>query len=283
MAHDLLDELYTQKKLPLYELPPLKLYPNQYLIVQNGSGESGSALTRVKDDHVVLLNLKALDTATAIKPRNKEQYFAMDALTDPTLRVVTLTGVAGSGKSLCTLAAAIASLEQKKYKKLILTKPMSQVGKRDLGILPGTLSEKFMPFLINYACNLEVIFGGGAQRSSHKMDLELIFHKYNIELVPLQLMRGASFNDSLVVADEIQILDSHEMLTLGTRMSEGSKLIIMGDLNQRDERIEKTETGLFKFLNDEQTKSSTIAAHLHLLKCERGAVSELFTKVFPDP
>ncbi len=276
VGHDVLDELYQNKKIPLYELPPEKLYENQYAIVRNGT-ETGSALARVKAGNLHVLDQYVLNTATDVKPRNKEQYCTMDALMDDSVRVVTLTGTAGSGKSLMALAAAMTKMKQGKYKKLILTKPMSQVGNRDLGILPGGIEEKFMPFLLNYMTNLEVIFGRGSAGN-----LEIMMKKHNVEIVPLQLMRGASFNECLILADEIQVLNAHETLTLGTRVSEGSKLVMMGDLAQRDEHIAKHDTGLFKFVNSDGVRRNPIAAQVHLLKSERGAVAELFSNTFPD-
>lgn len=269
-----IEELYKNKKI---ELPPFYNYhENEYVIVKH---EGQSALTRYKNGELHLLDLKMLDKATAVKPRNKEQYFALDALLDDSIKVLCLTGLAGSGKTLLSLSAAIAKMDEKKYKKIILTRPSSQVGKRELGILPGTLEEKFMPFLINYTTNLECIFEDKTQKAK-KLNVEHIFSMYNIEIVPLQLIRGASFNDTLILADEIQICNYHEMLTLGTRVSEGSKLVIMGDLNQRDEKIETKDTGLHKFVNDHRVKSSDFTASIKMLKSERGKVSALFSTVF---
>lgn len=271
-----IDELHANKSI---DLPPFYTFnENEYVIVKGQDGES--ALAKYHNRKLRLLDLKYLDRATDIKPHNKEQYFVTDALMDDAIKVVCLTGKAGCGKTLLALAAAIKKIEHKKYNKIILTKPSSQVGRRDLGILPGTLEEKFMPFLINYMCNFEVIFGDGLQKTQQKVTIEYIFNKYNIQIVPLQLIRGASFNNSLVIADEVQVLDYHEMLTLGTRMSEGSKLIILGDLNQRDEKISKENTGLFKFINSSMVKDKPFTASVHMTKCERGEVSALFSDVF---
>jgi len=244
---------------------------NEYIVIKEGGQ---SALVRYKNGRFCLIDQKYLDKATAIKPRNKEQYFALDALLDDAIKVVTLTGIAGSGKTLLALAAILSKIENQKYRKVILSKPMSQVGSREFGILPGDAKEKIHPYLINYQSNLECLFG---EKSS---DMETIFERYNIEVIPLQFIRGASFNKCLVVVDECQTLNHHEMLTLGTRISEGSKLIIMGDLNQRDEPIAKERTGLFKFINDNRVKDSKFTASIHMLKSERGEVASLFSTVF---
>jgi len=272
---DFMATLYKQKEI---EMGYTNFNENEYLVIKHQ--DSQSALARYNQGKARLLDVKKLDKATAIKPRNKEQYFAMDALMDDTIKVVVLTGRAGTGKTLETLAAAVAKIEQHRYKKLILTKPSSQVGRRELGILPGDIQEKYLPFLINYMCNLELLFGESLQNPTSKINVEYIFSKYNIEIVPMQLLRGASFNDALVIADEVQVLDHHEMLTLGTRISEGSKLVIMGDLNQRDENIAKERTGLFSFINNREVRDSNFTASVHMLKSERGEVSALFSSVF---
>jgi PhoH-like ATPase len=272
---DFMMALYKQKEV---EIEDTIFYENEYVVIKHQ--DSQSALARHNQGKLRLLDLKKLDKMTAIKPRNKEQYFAMDALMDDSIRVVSLTGKAGTGKTLETLAAAIAKIEQSKYKKLILTKPSSQVGRRELGILPGDIKDKYLPFLINFMCNLELLFGETLQNPTSKINVEYIFSKYNVEIVPLQLLRGASFNDALVIADEVQVLNHHEMLTLGTRISEGSKLVLMGDLNQRDEKIAKERTGLFNFINNSEVKNSNFTASVHLTKSERGEVSALFSSVF---
>lgn len=267
----ILSRLFTVKQTT----SPAQFNENEYVIVKY---YNTSALTRHSDGKLLLINQSVLDKATVIRPRNKEQYFALDALVDDSLRVVTLTGTAGAGKSLCAMAAGISLMEQGKYKKLILTRPTSQVGDRELGTLPGTAQEKVMPYLINFVCSLETLFG----ETLHTSGIDYLFSKYNIEVIPMQLLRGASFNNALIIADETQILTFHEMLTLGTRVSGGSKLIIMGDLDQRDENIAKEQTGLYKFINDERVKASTFTASIHMPKSERGEVASLFTSVFEE-
>jgi PhoH-like ATPase len=140
--------------------------------------------------------------------------------------------------------------------------------------LPGDVDEKFRPYLQNYLCNLEFMLGGKPDA------IEDLVQQYRIEFIPIQLIRGASWHDAFVIADEVQPLDYHEMVTLGTRVAEGSKLVIMGDLGQRDEKIEIEDTGIYKFVNSTGAKKSSIVASLELIKSERSAVSQLFADVF---
>jgi len=157
---------------------------------------------------------------------------------------------------------------------------MSQVGKRDLGILPGDISEKFNPYLMNYLCNIEQIIKFDKKSHTKLTDINDIFDRYNIQVVPLQVIRGASWVNTFIIADETQVLDYHEMATLGTRVGERSKIVILGDLNQRDEKIAIPSTGLYKFINSEKAMASPLVASIELLKCERGEISALFADVF---
>jgi len=271
LSKTIIQAIYKEKSIPLPE--ELKLSPqNLYVVCKDSTGQSDSALARIKDDKLVLLDPSI--RCSNLLPRNKEQRMAMDALLDETIKVVTLTGRAGTGKTLLTLAAALDAIDNGTYSRIILTRPMSWVGKHSLGALPGDVNEKFRPYLQNYLCNLEFMLGGKPEAIEH------LVREYRIEFIPIQLIRGASWHDAFVIADEVQPLDYHEMVTLGTRIAEGSKLVIMGDLAQRDEKIAKEKTGIYKFINSTQSKNSKITASLKLIKSERSDVSKLFAEVF---
>lgn len=245
---------------------------NEYLVLKDESGEIKSILARVKGDKVYLLknNLKASN----ISPKNKEQVCALDALLDDSVGVVVLSGRAGSGKTLLSLAAAIQKVEEGKYKKIIMSRPQSQVGKYDLGTLPGEVKNKIFPYLQGYSCNLDLLIG------EHKDNLETFIEQYRADFVPVQLMRGASFMKSFVIIDESQILDEHEILTIGSRIVDGSKLVILGDLRQRDEKIAVEKTGMYNFINNEMAKKSDFVATIELIKSERGKIATLFADIF---
>lgn len=270
---EIIDELYKNKEIDIWDNRH-NWYQNMYVVLKDASGTSSSALAKVRGARLTLLP-KDL-SAGNIRPRNKEQIFALDALLDPSIKVVVLTGRAGSGKTLLTLAAGIHGIESKTYKKLLLTRIMTQVGKQELGILPGELDEKFYPYLRNYMCNLDLILG------DRKGNIDDLIERYAAEFLPFQLIRGASFHDSFIIADECQTLDYHEMLTLGTRVAEGSKLIILGDLKQRDTKIKTEATGIYKFVNSDFAKESPFVASIQLLKSERSAVATLFADIFEE-
>ncbi len=240
---------------------------NEYVVAK--AGPSQSAVTRVVGNK---LRLIATQKVSGLEPRNKEQIMALDALMDDSITVVVLTGRAGTGKTLLTLATAVAKIEAGLYDKIILTKPMSQVTKYDLGALPGEVDDKFMPYLENYIDNFTAFMP--------RTTVDDIISRYNIEFRPLQLIRGASWANAFIIADEVQTLDYHEMLTLGTRTSDKSKIVIMGDLNQRDEDIPKEKTGIFKLVNSSKSKDSPMVASIELRKCERSATAMLFADIF---
>jgi PhoH-like ATPase len=268
----LINQIYQDKSIDTSFDERLKFYPNEYVVLKQGEGQS--ALGKVRNNKIHLLNNKL--SVGNIKPKNKEQSFALDALLDDDIKVVVLTGRAGSGKTLLSLAAAVHGREKKHYKKLILSRIMTQVGKQELGILPGEIQDKFYPYLRNYMDNLEMILG---DRTDNVDDL---IERYNAEFLPFQLVRGASIHNSFVIFDECQTLDYHEMLTLGTRIGEGSKLVILGDLKQRDTKIAKDKTGLYKFVNDIKAKESSFVASIELIKSERSPVSSLFADIFEE-
>lgn len=301
----LVQQLFTAGNLAIESVTPILAetpYPNSFVVLK--SGVSASALTRVSPDATKLLLIRDSHLhASGIKPRNKEQSMVLSTLLDDRVPVQIIAGRAGTGKTLLALAAAMQKVDEGVYNKIILTKPMSQVGQYDLGILPGTIEDKFAPFLVNYASNVEQLIGGpDLRREEEKKAMKKIkagtleqqrtglqgvladfFRSYNVEMVPLQLLRGASFNKAFIIADEIQVLGNHEMLTIGTRVAEGSKLVIMGDLDQRDEKIKRVATGLYKTIHDEKMKNSGLVSYIELRKVERGPVAELFAEVFEPP
>ena len=298
----LVQTLFAQGCLPIEAVQSIlgdQTFPNSFLVLK--STGNASALSRIAPDGKSLLLIRDSSLhACGVKPRNKEQAMVLSTLLDDRIPVQIISGRAGTGKTLLALATAMQKVEDGVYNKIILTKPMSQVGQYDLGILPGTLEDKFSPFLINYATNVEQLLGGHelrreeekksgkkskpagfeVQRTGLQMVLADFFRSYNVEMVPIQLLRGASFNKSFIIADEIQVLGHHEMLTLGTRVAEGSKLVLMGDLDQRDEKIKRSATGLHKSINDPKMKASGLVSFIELRKVERGLVAELFADVF---
>ena len=284
---ELIDQIYINKELDISLLDgryKLQENQNQYVILNNKVYDeqhneiyagSASIITKVKNNKLVKINIDKTKTISGVNPRNKEQAMAFDALLDEEIKVVTLTGNAGCGKTLVTLSAALHLMDKGAYDRIILTRQMYQVGKIDLGILPGEIESRFGPYLKNYMCNFEHLLG------SRRSTQDLIAY-YNIEFLPFQLIRGASWPNTIIIADEFQNADIHELLTLGTRVGDNSKIVVMGDLSQRDTKITKEKTGMFYWVNHNKVKSSELTASIHLLKNERSLVSKLFSEVLTD-
>jgi PhoH-like ATPase len=272
-----INNLYKDKQLNVKALKyKKKLYPNQCLVLKHKSGTSQSALARVSPDGTTLYQIKTPTKVYGIESRNKEQAMLLSQLIDPRIALSIVTGIAGSGKTICAMAVALSQImEQNTYKRLILTKPMDVVGKISLGAMPGDVKEKFDPYTINFKCNMEELAG-----ENGRIYLESMEAKGVIKYIPLQLMRGASFKNSLIIADEVQVLDQHEMKTICTRIGEGSKLILMGDLTQRDRNIAIKDTGLYQLTQHEKILDSPLCSSIELLKCERSELAQLMTEVF---
>lgn len=277
IKQELIAQLYQAKYILTTFDKRYSFYQNEYVILKDqteGPTKCESVITRCIGDRLIQVKERYKLKASNVEPRNKEQHIALDALLDDRIQIVVLTGVAGSGKTLLSLASALQKMDDRQYDKMILTRPMSWVGKHGLGSLPGDVNQKFEPYLQNYMCNIEHLLQG--QRNS----IDHLIHHYRMEFIPIQLIRGASWANSFILADELQVLDADEMLTLGTRVGENSKIVIMGDLAQRDEKIAKEKTGIYRFINHPKTKESPLVASIELRKCVRSEVSRLFSDVF---
>lgn len=268
---EIINALWEKGKVDIFD-NRYAWHENMFVVVKDEAGEYESALCRVKGPQIHLLPPKRQLGAQGVHPRNKEQEMTMSALLDDDIKVVVLTGKAGVGKTLLGLAAAIEKVQEGKYEKILLSRPMSNVGRYNLGMLPGTVDEKVLPYMGNFMDNLVYLVG--------KKAVEDLITQAKIEFVPLALIRGHSWMNAYVIFDECQTLDNHEVLTIGTRVAEGTKLVICGDLNQRDERIAKDKTGMYKFVNHDLSKSSSFVSSIELQKSERGPVSALFADVF---
>lgn len=269
----IIDTLYEDGQVGIWDKRH-SLQPNMYVELKSLENEKHTGLGKVDSSGLYIKKINSRKVAN-ITARNREQVFAIDALMDNDVPVVVLTGSAGTGKSFLALAAAIDLMEANTYRKVILTRPMSEVGRYKLGALPGDASEKFSPYLLNYMTNLEQFVG-------NKEFVTDLVQQHKFEIVPLQLFRGASFNNCLVICDECQVLNHQEVLTIGTRIGDDSKLVIMGDLNQRDEKIAKDKTGLYKLMTDKRIKESPLTATIELQQCERSETAKLFATVFEE-
>lgn len=270
-----LNRFYTEGSLSVDALP-LKVYPNQPLVLK--AGESQSALGIVNDLNKHVYKAESKLCFEGIEGRNKEQQLLFALLNNPAIRVLVVTGPAGTGKSICLAAHAFSTVTKDKERKMILSKPLEIVTKtRFWGTVPGDENEKFGPFLKSYMILFESLAGKRAVGY-----IEKLVESKKIDFMPLELMRGVSLKNAYVWYDEAQNLDAHEMETLGSRIDDVglSRLVLSGDLNQQDRDIFEGDTGLHRLVNSRAFLESPHTAHIDLIKNERGVVSQLFFDVF---
>ena len=259
-----IDDFYEGKEVFLEDKG---LYPNQFVMLVSNSNPKKAALTRFVDEHSPVKKVKN-SPAWETKPRNKEQQYALSLLMDPNVPVVSLIGKAGSGKTLLALAAGLEqTLGNSTYKKMVVTKPVEPVGK-DIGFLPGTLEEKMMPWLAPIQDNLQFLMG------DDKMTLDLYHEKGQIEVEAMTFIRGRSISNAFIVIDEVQNMTQHEIKTVLTRVGEGTKIVLTGDIEQIDNvYIDATNNGLSYVV--ERLKNEAITGHVTLMKGERSKVATI--------
>ena len=246
----------------------LGIHPNTYITCK-GNSQNKSALTVYKNNKIDLIR-NFVGKETDIKPRNKEQSFALHALHSTDIPLVSLTGLAGSGKTFLTLMSAIDQMCENNYERIVVTRSIQPVG-RDIGFLPGDVNEKMAPWMSPLLDNFRHHF-------KDKTYFELMMEKGEIEIAPLSFIRGRTFNNSFLIVDEAQNATIHELKTIITRLGEGSKVVLMGDTDQIDTPyIDKNSNGLAIVV--EKFKESNLAAHVHLKRGERSAIATYASKI----
>jgi PhoH-like ATPase len=272
----IIDRFYNGDKILLETDEAVETwYPNQYIMMVSNANPKKSALARFETQH---LPLKKVIHSTIpdwnIKSRNKEQAFAIDLLMDPKVKIVSLVGRAGSGKTLCAIAAGLQQtigLRENCYSRLIVSRPVQPMGK-DIGFLPGTMEEKMLPWLMPIQDNLQFLMGGD------KTSLQLYLDKGKIEIEALTYIRGRSISNAFIIIDEAQNLTMHEVKTIITRIGEGSKIVLTGDIEQIDNiYVNETSNGLAHAV--EKFKHFPLAGHVTFKKGERSDVATLASKV----
>ncbi len=217
-----------------------------------------------------------MDGLISVEPRNSEQTFAVEALLDPSIPLVTLTGLAGSGKTFLALMAGLHGLKGHQtqmgkqiteamgnsigYERLVITRTLQPVG-RDLGYLPGTMEDKMQPWLMPILDNVRHAFKDLSY-------FNMMIDKGDIEVAPIPYIRGRTFNNSFVIVDEAQNATIHELKTIITRIGNGSKIVLLGDIDQIDTPyIDRQSSGLSIVID--KFKKSPLAAHINLSKGQR--------------
>jgi PhoH-like ATPase len=267
---DVLDGLYSGEGNAKKEqvVNGESLVNNQYMILKSGN-KSALAVYKQNNEMVYRINK---NTVYGITPRNAEQSFAVHCLLDHTIPLVTVSGKAGTGKTLLALAAA---LEVKKYyRQILLTRPIVPLSNKDIGYLPGDIQSKIGPYMQPLYDNLGVIRGQFPENSEKHQSIKKMLEDEKLMIEPLAYIRGRSLVKKYMIVDEAQNLTPLEIKTIITRAGEGTKIVFTGDIHQIDHPyLDSNSNGLSSLIFKMQGES--LYAHVNLEKGERSELAEL--------
>lgn len=266
---DLITKFYESGSIPWDELG-LKDTPkaNEYFILK---GSSSSILSCYNAANKIVRRIEKKGSF-GIKPRNAEQTFTMDALLNPDIRLVSLSGKAGTGKTLLALAAALE--QHKKYDQILLARPIIALSNRDLGFLPGNAEDKINPYMQPLFDNLSVIKHAFNIRNPEYQLIEDLLKEEKLVITALAFIRGRSLSNSYFIIDEAQNLTPHEVKTIITRAGEGTKMVFTGDFQQIDSPFLDARSNGLAYMT-EKMSNQEIFAHVNLVKGERSYLAEL--------
>jgi PhoH-like ATPase len=267
--HNLIDLLYRESCVPLNDTGiDLEPNPNENYILRNSS--KSALVTYHNDDNC--LHIVEKKRAYGIQPRNAEQTFSINVLTDPRIQLVTLSGKAGTGKTLMALAAALET--RKNYKQIFLARPVVPLSNRDLGFLPGDIHDKLDPYMQPLFDNLSVIQNQYSEDSSEYNRINEMLNTKKLLITALAYIRGRSLPRIYFIVDEAQNLTPHEVKTIITRAGEGTKIVFTGDPHQIDTPYLDSRSNGLTYLIDKM-KGQSIYAHITMEKGERSHLAEL--------
>ncbi|MEC9389467.1 MAG: PhoH family protein [Myxococcota bacterium] len=268
--------LYSQGWLPWEEGG---VHPNEFLILKAEDNPSQTGMARYDAKQKRLKPVgKHREGVWGIFARNKEQLFALDMLLDDSIDLVTIDGMAGTGKTLMAIACGLKRVaDDRSFRRLVVSRPIFPLGK-DMGFLPGDVSEKLNPWMKPIFDNLDLLLGGQEDetrsRARGQPSYQALLDQGILEVEPLTYIRGRSMPRQWLVVDEAQNLTPHEVKTVLTRAGEGTKIILTGDPYQIDNPyVDSTSNGLTYVV--ERFKNSTAAGHVTLRKGERSQLAEL--------
>lgn len=210
--------------------------------------------------------------AYGIKPRNSEQVFALHALENPNVKLVTIQGVAGTGKTLLALAGALN--QKRDYRQIFLARPIVPLSNKDIGYLPGDVKSKLNPYMEPLWDNLKMIQSQWEEGSRENKKIQDMVDQEKLLVQPLAYIRGRSLSNIFFIVDEAQNLTPHEVKTIITRAGEGTKIIFTGDIYQIDTPYLDAQSNGLSYMID-KLKGQKLYAHITLEKGERSELANL--------
>jgi len=243
-----------------------ELFPHEFVILKGPGNES--ALGRYFDGMIYDLKRMPGQMMSFFEAKNKEQKFAAEALLRADIGLVTLTGLAGSGKTYLSLMAGLDGIQNGRYKRVVISRSIQPVG-RDLGYLPGDMDDKMQPWLAPITDNFRTMLSDKSYTY-----FEMMKDRGEMEIAPLSYIRGRTFSDSFIIVDEAQNATIHELKTIITRVGKNSKIVLLGDTDQIDTPyINKKSNGLSIVVH--KFKSQNCSAHIQLAKGQRSDVASI--------
>ncbi len=270
VSSDIIDKMYLEaNEVDINEFDLRQpMISNEYIVMRNGRK---SALAKFDS---VMQRLQRVDKypAYGILPRNAEQTFAINALTDPNIHLVSITGKAGTGKTLIALAAALE--KRKNYRQILMARPIVPLSNKDMGFLPGDIPAKLDPYMQPLHDNLAVIQNQFSEQDSRHQKIKEMLEEEKLLISPLSYIRGRSLVKIFFIVDEAQNLTPHEVKTIITRAGEGTKVVFTGDIFQIDHPyLDSLSNGLSHLI--EKMQGQKLYAHITLEKGERSELADL--------
>jgi len=275
VSPQLLEEAYSKKELPADKVP--ELLTNEFVRLTSESDEKKKILLRKHSSGSLIMPSHRTDKVWNLSPRNKEQRMALDLLLDPEVKLVSLMGGAGTGKTLLALAAALQqTLHENLYEKILVSRPIIPLG-NDIGFLPGSKESKLASWMQPIFDNLEFLLGGEEERkpkSSSRLSIESLMNSHKLDLEALTYIRGRSIPRQFIIIDEAQNLTPHEVKTIISRCGNDSKMVLTGDPGQIDNPyLDASGNGLSYTVD--RLKGEAVFGHVTLRKSERSDLAAL--------
>ena len=270
---DQVNSLFETGKIVLEQQ---ELLINEYVVVRSGS-QSGLARVVQNQPHVVATRVPGSGNVFGVEPKNLQQIFALDLLMDPDVPAVSLMGMAGAGKTFLALASALEQVvEQRRYRRASVYRPLVAVGRQELGFLPGDLEDKLHPWMAAVYDNLYALFADASPESTRVLVDDLV-ERGELEMAAITYLRGRSITGEVVIIDEAQNLELPTLKVILTRMSRDSKVVFCGDLSQVDNPYISPYGGMAALI--EKFKGTPLFGHVTLGRSIRSPLAEMAATV----